>query len=489
LVFKRIIILSLLLSTVIYLEVSTEDTLFINFPSQEDVLEELEIIQNQDEIINDLLDASQKRDDEQDYENLFDHSIRHTFIIEFTQEEWDGLVNDMVSYNEIFGNYKSNNYRKVTVTYIADDEIFTIEDVGIRSKGNIYSRIPPVDVMGNVIEIHYMMKFNETFDLEEGTEEYEALKTREVFNLEQILFKRNNQNDPTYTNEVFAYSLFREAGVIVPNASFAEVQIVIDGKLEKVSLYNIFEHYDEEFIRRYFQDEPSDTVGDLYKGSWSGTLDPITDSNLYGVRDWTINYRPIYSKETNKLVDDYSNLVDFSFGINDSNLEDRRTFFEENFDTDNFMRAMALNVLLGNPDDYRSNGNNFYYYFDESNYMTYVPFDYDNCMGNGWDGMPAFTNYTLGNDIYEWGHFEWNYFGIPLWDNLIYYEDYQILYENYLMEFIESGLYSEETYLDIYNQVELLYGDTFTVYYDKEYFINEKINVVTEQVEYYRNQR
>jgi len=471
------------------LEASTEDSLLVNLPTQEEILQEIENKNNQQQLINDILNNAQKRDQEQDYTQLFDHSIRHTFIIEFTQEEWDGLISDMTNYFDQFGSYKSNNYRNVTVTYIAGDDIFTIENVGIRSKGNIYSRVLPVDAFGNVVDIHYMMKFNETFDLIEGTNEYNALKTREVFNLEQLLFKRNNQYDPSYTNEVFAYHLFNEAGVIVPNASFAEVQIVIDGKVEKVSLYNIFEHYDEEFIRRYFQDVPSDTVGDLYKGSWSGTLDPITDDSLYGVRDWTIDYRPIYSKETNKEVDDYSNLINFSLGINDPNLIARKNYLMRYFDTDNFIRAMAVNVLLGSPDDYRGNGNNFYYYFDESNYMTYIPFDYDNSMGNGWDGLPAFINYTLGNDIYDWGHFDWNYFGIPLWDNLIYYEEYQILYENYLMEFIDTGLFSEEAYLDMYHHVEDLYGDDFVLYYDKEYYITEKIRVVTEQVEYYRNNR
>ena len=132
-----------------------------------------------------------------------------------------------------------------------------------------------------------------------------------------------------------------------------------------VELYNIFEQYDEEFIRKHLQEIPTKEVGDLYKGLWSATLDPIYSENDYGIRDWESNYRPLYGKETNKDIDTYDLLVDFSFGININNLTSRKEFIEANFNIDNFMRAMAVNVLVGNPDDYRGNANNFYYYIED----------------------------------------------------------------------------------------------------------------------------
>ena len=227
----------------------------------------------------------------------------------------------------------------------------------------------------------------------------------------------------------------------------------------------------------------------MYKGLWSATLDPITSSSAYGVRNWETNYRPLYGKETNKEIDSYDLLVDFSIGINLDNLEDRKVFIDDYFNVDNFMRAMAMNVLLGSPDDYRGNANNFYYYIDETGYLTYLPFDYDNSMGSGWPGHASFIDYSLGNDIYEWAWEDWFPCGRPLWDNTIVYEEYQILYENYLMEFIEEEIYSEESYLSIYNHVEELYSDIAELTYDKSYFIQTKMEVVREDVEYYRSQR
>jgi len=162
---------------------------------------------------------------------------------------------------------------------------------------------------------------------------------------------------------------------------------------------------------------------------------------------------------------------------------------QEHFNIDSFLRAMAMNVLLGNPDDYRGNGNNMYYYFDQTEFMTYLPFDYDNSMGSGWDGAPAFINRTIDNDIYEWGWFDWNTFEIPLWTNLMEHEQYRIQYENYLEEFITSGLFSNASYRALFDQADALYGDYYDMYYDKTSYIDDKIDAVLEDLAYHRARR
>lgn len=496
LLLRRVLIIGLILTSLVMLEANASDTLLINLPSDEEVIKSIEDKRKQEEQLQEQLTGEKGRDQKEDYKTLFDMSVKHTFIIEFTQEEWDGLINDMVEYQQTYGSYKSNNYRNVTVTYIADDEIFTIENVGIRSKGNDYSRILPIDSEGNVREIHYMMKFNETFDREVGTSEYDELKKREVFNIEQLLFKRNNQGDTTYINEVFSYHMFREAGVVVPDATMAEVQIVIDGKVENVHLYNVFEHFDEEFIRQHFQEVPTKEVGDLWKVTWSGSLEPITDSSQYGIRNWETNKRPVYALETNKDLKNYDQLIDFTHDLSTPDTGLRYAWLQDNLDIESFIKAMAVNVLTGNPDDYRGHANNYFLYFDESGMMTYLPFDYDNSFGTGWTGTDnnlitgnGHCNYTLCNDIYEWAELPWVWWDIPLWDNVIEYEEYKIMYEDYMMEYIESGLFSEASYKEMFDQVNELYGEDHFMYYDKGYFINEKIRVVTEQVIYYRNER
>jgi len=289
-VLKRVGILTLLLGTLAVLEMTSEESLLNNLPTHDEIVQSIIDRNEQTAVIDQAFEDGY--DQEAEYERLFSYDIRHTFVIEFTQAEWDGLNQDMYDQYDQFGNYKSNNYRRVDVTYIADDEIYEIKEVGIRSKGNDFSRFPPDSGNGYVSPIHYMMKFNETFEYEEGTEEYDDLKKRDVFNIEQLLFKWNNTNDPGYTNEIFSYEMFRKMGVAIPSASYAEMQIVVDGKVEMVELYNIFEQYDEEFIRKHLQETPTKAVGDLYKGLWSATLDPIYSSSDYGIRNWETNFRP-----------------------------------------------------------------------------------------------------------------------------------------------------------------------------------------------------
>ncbi len=432
------------------------------------------------------------RDKPQDYITLFDNGVEHTFIIDFTQAEFDGLVQDMQDYHDLYNTYRSNNYRKVNVTYITDDETIFIQDVGIRSKGNIYSRYLPIDGGGNVIPIHYVLKFNETFDTIEGTDEYDFLKTREVFDVEKLIFKWNRNYDPTYLSEVYSMQLFRQVGVAAPQMSLSKFIIRIDGVVQREDLYGVQEYIDEEFIRKNLQAIPTQEVGDLYKAIWPGTLEPITDLSNIGIRDWETNYRPTYGLETNTDVPNYAQLIDFTYDLANANTIERKAFIDNYVNVDSLLRALAVSVYLGNPDDYRGNANNYYIYFNEDGVFTYIPFDFDHSLGQGWDGSPVFINYSLGNDIYIW---EGNGFSsytdnIPLVDNiLLEYDEYKIQYENYLEMFISAGYFSYDSFSDLYDTAYGLYGDEFWMSNNKEYYIDTKIAKVLSDVTYYRNLR
>ncbi|AIO18649.1 CotH protein [Candidatus Izimaplasma bacterium HR1] len=431
------------------------------------------------------------RDKPLDYQNLFDDSIKHTFVLDFDRSEWQHLLDSMNEYHDMFGNYKSNEYVKADVSYYGDEELIFIPDVGIRSKGNNYSRRLPENSEGVVVPIHYVMKFNETFDTTFGTTEYDWLKTREVFDLEKLAFKWNRNNDQTYINELYSHRLFQEAGVAMPNITLTKLIIRINGEVEMTELYTAQEVIDEEFIRKHLQDTPTKEVGDLYKVIWPGTLQPITNLYSVGIRDWKSNYRPTYGKETNQDSSDYSSLINFTRNLDNYSGLTLKNYLEDNFDVDMFIRSLAVNVLLGNPDDYRGNANNYYLYFDESDYLTFIPFDYDHSMGVGWSGSPVFIDYTLGNDIYEWEGSGFSSYSdyTPLVDKILEFEEYQILYEDYLEQFINDGYFSFNYYSDLFNTLESAYGNEFDMSNDKFYYINAKTNAVLEDIIYYRNQR
>ncbi len=547
LLLKRIVTLTGLFLILLILDLSTEDSLLLNLPGEADVLQVLVDKGNQEE---DLLDSFEDfytaqqesileeqakleseldrleeerldaldddnddnekdaetlaytledRDKDTDYANLFDPSIDHTFIIDFTSLEWDGLIDDMEEYHEQYGTYKSNNYRQVDVTYYSDNEQIFIQDVGIRSKGNVYSRILPEDETG-YHDIHYALKFNETFDTFEGTEAHTNLKTREVFDLEKLYFKWNKNNDQSQISEIYSNHLFREAGVIAPNCNLTKFVIRIDGEVIQTSLYTVMESLDEEFVRRYFQETPTKEVGDLYKVVYPGTLEALTSTDYYfiaqdnpsypnaniityGVRNWELNERPTYGKETNDDVINYDNLIDFTQDLNNFSGAHLKIYLEANFDVDSFLRSLACSVFLGNPDDYRSNVNNYYLYFDETNYLTYIPFDYDWSMGQHWSE----DNYSMAFDIYNWTQLTNR--NTPLVDEILAIEEYRIIYENYLEQFINDSTFSTQSFATLYNQYEDIYGDEFNMSNDKSFYITSKIEHVLEDIEYYRNER
>ena len=277
----------------------------------------------------------------------------------------------------------------------------------------------------------------------------------------------------------------------MPNITLTKLVIRIDGVEEMTELYTAQEAIDEEFIRKQIQETPTKEVGDLYKVIWPGTLQPLTNMYEVGVRNWETNYRPTYGKETNQDIIDYSTLIDFTRNLNNYSGLTLKNYLEDNFDVDMFIRALAVNVLLGNPDDYRGNANNYYLYFDVNDYLSFIPFDYDHSMGVGWSGHPVFIDYTIGNDIYEWEGSSFSVYSdyTPLVDKVLEFEEYQILYENYLEQFINDGSFSYTYYNNLFNTLESVYGDEFDMNNDKLYYITAKTNAVLEDITFYRNQR
>ncbi len=493
---RRTLIVVIMLVSLFVLNGLSDRNLFLHLADEFDIL--LMLQREQERLDQEANNAErnaytlENRDKPQDYQNLFDNTIKHTFIIDFDNAEWQGLNDDMVSYFEQFGTFRSNHYRKVDVTYYADGEELFIPDVGIRSKGNIFSRYPPVDEWGNVRPIHYVLKFNETFDTIEGTRAYDWLKTREVFDLEKLAFKWNRNGDATYLSEVYSMQVFREAGVPAPSMSLTKFIIRIEGVEVMNELYSVQEVIDEEFIRKHLQEVPTQEVGDLYKVIWPGTLEPIHDSDLYGIREWETNTRPVYGLETNTDSPDYQQLIDFTLRLDESNPNIRQATMEQELDIDNMIRAFAVSIFLGNPDDYRGNANNYYLYFDLQGKATYIPYDFDHSLGQGWAGDPVFIDYSLGNDIYIWEGlgFSENTRNIPLVDNiLLAYEEYRISYENYLEQFIYDGTFSFSSFSALFDTAETLYGDEFTMTNDKYHYFTAKINNVLEDIAFYRAQR
>ncbi|MBN2463775.1 MAG: hypothetical protein JXB43_09295, partial [Dehalococcoidia bacterium] len=150
------------------------------------------------------------------YELLFTHGILHDIEIVITQEEWDGLINDMKRYasTERLGRGWSGNYRKASFIYTGPAGDTTIEEVGFRTKGH-WTRPIPEDPDGDFHKAHFKVKFNETFDNEEYTHAYKERNNRRFCDLRELEFRANmweSNWDTSQIRELYCYDLFNRAG-------------------------------------------------------------------------------------------------------------------------------------------------------------------------------------------------------------------------------------------------------------------------------------
>lgn len=434
------------------------------------------------------------------FERIFNDEIVKSLTISITEEEWTGLNDAMISYAEQFGgDLRTDYYARANLVY--EDELGEVEiaDIGLRTRGNL-SRVliqNPDDDSLNMS--NFKISFDEDFDLTELA----ANKKRTVFELEELDMKFNRNYDPTYLTEKFSLDLFKDFGVYAAHTTLANINIKIGDTLHYYGVYTLFEPIDKNFLQRRMTDEEAE--GNLYKCLWQqfmpASLQPLSNSLELGMKDVSANYRPTYDLKTNEKTGDTSDLLYFIDQINTLNDVDFVQFIDDHFNVDMFLRYLATGVLLGNPDDYRAMGNNYYFYHnDVLDEWTMIPYDYDHGLAQGWTGDQVFSNYTVGTDIYEWGNLNKAFLGRaeyphPLVDRILNISKYQVLYESYLSDLVnpENNLFSYDHFLSVYNMQKGLYDDMVSeammnLRFDLrniEWYINAKVADIEDQLAFY----
>lgn len=407
--------------------------------------------------------AAQPCDAASDYARLFDDTVTHHLTVYISQSEWDGVSQDMLDYRDTDALMRTGSYRHADLVYEDDYGTIRIDNVGFRTRGNT-TRILPEDEAG-FHRAHFALKFDETFGLENGTAEYAALHNRSFCGLDKLDLKWNLWTDLSHIRELYCYELLAEAGVITSRVSLTTLDICIEGRLIHYGVYLMVEPVDKQFLTRRFGRQAND--GNLYKCGWENLPATLADSyeeNEIGVKDWESGYRPTYDLQTNEA---YATTWDIEVFIdNINNLDDEAfvRYIDRSFEVDMFLRLMAVNMLVGTPDDYRGMGNNYYLYFNNAGKTVMIPFDYDASLGGGWDGNPVTTYEAIATeDIYTAINLDAAYLGRsvshPLADRILAISEYRQRYENYLEYFIDSGLFSYESFLNKFEALSALYAE------------------------------
>jgi len=427
------------------------------------------------------------------YETLFNIGTLHEIEIIISDAEWQGILDDMRLYAMFNPNNRplSDTYHKATFVYRGPAGDAVIEEVGFRTKGNV-NRPYPEDRAGNLHKAHFKIKFNEIFDQLEGTAEWDDRNQRRFAKQRELELRMNSHNaatgvwDTSQIRELYGYEMMRRAGVYTSRVGSARLWITIGGQKHYFGIHTIIETIDKSFLTKKYGSNAND--GNLYKCRWGDSgpanLGPIDDPEnfehplagnprIIGIKDSSIYYRPTYDLKTNKVTQDHSGFLSFINNLNTLSGAELKEYMDEIFEVDNFLRYLAMNVLLGKWDDYWSIGNNYYLYFNNRGKIEYIPTDYDMILG---EGFALFDTFHIG--IYDWGNHNRELlqvmapdipeefleksasFKYPLVDKIFEIEEYRQTYEHYLDEFMRPGnnMFTFAEYERMFNQHYELYS-------------------------------
>ena len=249
---------------------------------------------------------------------------------------------------------------------------------------------------------------------------------RDFFGVEKLNLN-GEHNDPSIVRSKLCWDLFQDIGMVSSRAAHAELYINGD----YYGLYVSVEHIDDSFIEKNYVDGS----GNLWKCIWPADL-TYRGNDAEDYEPYWGDERP-YELKTNKEIYDYSKLARLIRIINQE--PDSLEFV---LNVKEALQYLAMNILTGSWDDYRSNINNFYLYHEpEKDIFHWIPFDYDNTFGVDWFGIDWSTidpyEYELINDGPR-----------PLTEYLFS----EIRYRNLFTHF-----------LDFYNTI--LYSDTIITYH------------------------
>lgn len=431
------------------------------------------------------------------YERLFERDVYKSFTIEISDTEFDKLDNYMLSYFAQYGHYKTDEVVLGKLIYNDDLGEISVDNIAFRGRGNT-SRVRLKNDDGSLNPSHYKVYFDKPLYMDKESLNYKEIDKRIVFGVSELNFKFNRNKDTSYVSERYSYNLFESFGVMAPKVTNAEVYLKIGSKKTYMGIFSVIESIDKQFLEKRLGDK----AGDLYKSLWQqfgpATLESNYPTDAIGIKDESKNYFPSYDLKTNKKTSDHSGLKTFIDMINTLDDHYFEAYINANFAVDDFLRYLAISTLLGNPDDYRSMGNNYYLYqHSKTLKWHFIPYDYDHSLGQGWDGKPVFENYTIGSDIYNWGNLNTYMMGKkmnhPLSDKILKIKVFQEKYEMYLAKLVEEN-FTFKSYQDMSQSVFLLFIGSAETGLNKTKFtlrggtyFEEKRADILSQLEYYKN--
>lgn len=417
------------------------------------------------------------------------------------------LSDETLGFIQTYGQEKNGPYNDyyfpVSFRLTMNDQTYEIDEVGIRQKGNIFSRGPFLDEAGKLTSpFHFRLSFDQTFDApfyqplglqkswQNGEPAYESRQKRRLFGMKSLELKWNRSQDPSLINQLFASQLFKSEGALAPAATLAKVSLMTESQGHDVGIYIVNEAIDQTFIERQFSG--SAATGDLYKALWSNQLlledmarydanpgDYVFKTEKVGIENTEEFYHPVYDLKTNQLTSSHVDLMRLIKTLHTLNtiqdVETQRSTLSSVLDVNAFLKYAAISYVSGNPDDMRNLTNNTYIYFHGVTKQAYfIPYDMDWSLGLTWDENLTQTmathsalstkdsfDQTIRNPLYWYTILDGFVSQANRYPRI---EGFQAIYLDNIQTVLASEHFSIEQYQSMFDAKASLYAsDTFTI--------------------------
>ncbi|MEP5911912.1 MAG: CotH kinase family protein, partial [Flavobacteriaceae bacterium] len=240
---------------------------------------------------------------------------------------------------------------------------------------------------------------------------------------------KNNYNDESMLREKAAADIFKNAGLAVSHTAFYEVYVDNGEGPAYFGLYTLVEEVDDTVIDTQF----TSNDGNLYK--------PDGDAASFASGSYDEDE---YVKKTNEDEADFSDVESLLTIINSStrtsDADTWRSNLDAIFDTDKYLKYLAVNTIIQNWDTYGRMTHNYFLYNDpETNKLTWIP----------WDNNEAFQTGNQGGAL----SLDFSGLNAASWPLIGYiYDDavYKAKYDAYVQEVI-NGAFETSTVQTLYN--------------------------------------
>jgi len=307
-----------------------------------------------------------------------DYDAANEFLFLTDELTYINITMDPAALQAILDDPHSDVYQTCSVQWINSKINETIDDVGIRARGN---------VARDNKKFPWKLSFNEFIS---GTK---------FHGLEKVNLG-SDAGDPTIDRSHTMFRVYRQMGVPAPRTHHVYFTVNDGSQIEGVYVH--LEQVDEEFVQAWFGEKDGDLYKCRNKGGGKADLlyhDPGTP-DVY--RD--LGRGEVYEEKIND--ENFIALAEFIDFVNNSDDVTFRTEIGDRLNVDGFLRAQAVDMVCGNWDGYWFAANNFYLFqnTESGNRFEYIPWDLDNSYGSDFFIFPLLfgTNWVT-RDFYGWG--------------------------------------------------------------------------------------